>query len=157
MFRYLLFLLMLVAPMVSAAETFQTYVNPRFNYSIDYPPKLLLPKGEAPNGDGQIFASADLQAQMIINGTHNVLEQSIQDLFKKESQDASSQQITKKVTYKRQKDNWFVVSGYIGPKIFYQKTFLSNDMFKTFYIEYPVSQRSIYDPILSRLGSSFKG
>ena len=60
-------------------------------------------------------------------------------------------------TYKRQKDNWFVVSGYIGPKIFYQKTFLSNDMFKTFYIEYPESQRSIYDPILSRLGSSFKG
>ena len=30
-------------------------------------------------------------------------------------------------------------------------------MFKTFYIEYPESQRSIYDPILSRLGSSFKG
>lgn len=157
MFRYLLFLLMLACSIVVAAETFQTYVNPRFNYSIDYPAKLLLPKGEAPNGDGQIFASADLQAQMIIYGTHNVLEQTIQDLFKKESQDASSQQITKKVTYKRQKDNWFVVSGYIGPKIFYQKTFLSNDMFKTFYIEYPVSQRSIYDPILSRLGSSFKG
>ena len=92
-------MLILAAPMVSAAETFQTYANPRFNYSIDYPPKLLLPKGEAPNGDGQIFASADLQAQMIIYGTHNVLEQTIQDLFKKESQDASSQQITKKVTY----------------------------------------------------------
>lgn len=157
MFRYLLYLLMLAAPMVSAAETFQTYANPRFNYSIDYPPKLLLPKGDAPNGDGRIFASADLQAQMIIYGTHNVLEQTIQDLFKKESQDASSQQITKKVTYKRQKDNWFVVSGYIGPKIFYQKTFLSNDMFKTFYIEYPQNQRQRYDPILSRLGSSFKG
>lgn len=30
-------------------------------------------------------------------------------------------------------------------------------MFKTFYIEYPQNQRQRYDPILSRLGSSFKG
>ena len=101
--------------MVSAAETFQTYANPRFNYSIDYPPKLLLPKGEAPNGDGQIFASSDQEARMIIYGTHNVLEQSIKDLFQQEAQDAASARITKTVTYKRQKANWFVVSGYIGP------------------------------------------
>jgi len=30
-------------------------------------------------------------------------------------------------------------------------------MFKSFYIEYPQNQRHLYDPILGRLGSSFKG
>lgn len=157
MIPYLLFFLLLLPQTLTAENSYQTYSNARFNYSIDYPANLLIPQGEAPNGDGQIFASRDQEARMIIYGTHNVLEQTIQDLFKKESQDASSRQITKKVTYKRQKDNWFVVSGYIGPKIFYQKTFLSNDMFKSFYIEYPQNQRHLYDPILSRLGSSFKG
>ncbi len=157
MIRYLLLSLLLLSQTLPAVETFKTYSNSRFNYSIDYPADLLIPQGEAPNGDGQIFASSDQEARMIIYGTHNVLEQTIQDLFQQESQDASSPKITKKVTYKRQKDNWFVVSGYIGPKIFYQKTFLSNDMFKTFYIEYPQNQRHRYDPILSRLGSSFKG
>ncbi len=157
MIPYLLFFLLLLPQTLTAENNYQTYSNARFNYSIDYPANLLIPQGEAPNGDGQIFASRDQEARMIIYGTHNVLEQTIQDLFKKESQDASSKQITKNVTYKRQKDNWFVVSGYIGPKIFYQKTFLSNDMFKSFYIEYPQNQRHLYDPILSRLGSSFKG
>ncbi|MGB4333662.1 MAG: caspase family protein [Chromatiaceae bacterium] len=142
---------------LSAVDTFQTYSNSRFDYSIDYPADLLSPQGEAPNGDGHIFASSDQEARMIIYGTHNVLDQTIKDLFQQESKDASSHKIIKKVTYKRQKNNWFVISGYIGPKIFYQKTFLSKDMFKTFYIEYPQNQRQRYDPILSRLGSSFKG
>lgn len=157
MIRLLPLIFLFLTQAISAEEPFRTYTNSRFNYSIDYPPNILIPKGEAPNGDGQIFESPDGQARMIIYGTHNVLEQSIQDVYRKESQDASTPQITKQVTYKRQKDNWFVVSGYIGPKIFYQKTFLSNDMFKSFYIEYPVSQRHLYDPILSRLGRSFKG
>lgn len=157
MIRYLLLSLLVFSSTLAAVETFQTYHNSRFDYSIDYPENLLIPQGEAPNGDGQIFASADNEARMIIYGTHNVLEQSIQDLFQQESRNAASARITKQVTYKRQKANWFVVSGYIGPKIFYQKTFLSNDMFKTFYIEYPQNQRQRYDPILRRLGSSFKG
>jgi hypothetical protein len=146
-----------VTQILFAAETFQTYSNSRFNYSIEYPSRLLIPRGESPQGDGQLFASEDLQAQMIIYDTLNVLEQSIKDLYKQEARDVVTPKITKRVTYKRQKDNWFVISGYIGPKIFYQKTILSNDMFKTFYIEYPENQRHRYDPILIRLGNSFKG
>lgn len=154
---YLPLLLLFVSQILFAAETFQTYSNPRFNDSIEYPSSLLSPRGDSPPGDGHLFASEDLQAQMIIYGTLNVLEQTIRDLFKQEARDVVTPKITKRVTYKRQKDNWFVISGYIGPKIFYQKTILSNDMFKTFYIEYAENQRQRYDPILSRLGNSFKG
>jgi hypothetical protein len=154
---YLPLLLLFMSQILFAAETFQTYSNPRFNDSIEYPSRLLIPRGDSPPGDGQLFASEDLQAQMIIYGTLNVLEQTIKDLFKQEARDAVTPKSTKRVTYKRQKDNWFVISGYIGPKIFYQKTILSNDMFETFYIEYAENQRQRYDPILSRLGNSFKG
>ncbi|MGB4336313.1 MAG: hypothetical protein WBJ41_15850 [Chromatiaceae bacterium] len=155
--RYFLLALFLLAPLAPAAENFQTYHNPRFDYAIEYPANLLIPQGEADNGDGQVFVSPDQQARFKIYGTHNVLEESIKDLFHKESQDVATGKITKKVTYKRQKNNWFVISGYIGNKIFYQKTLLSNDQFKTFYMEYPETQRHLYDHILGRMASSFKG
>src|SRR5437868_6035966 len=32
---------------------YQTYTNARFKYSISYPSNLLIPQGEAENGDGQ--------------------------------------------------------------------------------------------------------
>lgn len=155
--RYFLLALLLLPSFAPAADTFQTYRNSRFDYSIDYPANLLMPQGEADNGDGQVFVSADQQARFKIYGTHNVLEESLKDLFHKESQDVVTGRITKKVTYKRQKDNWFVISGYIGDKIFYQKTVLANDQFKTFYMEYPETQRHLYDHILGRMASSFKG
>ena len=82
-FRILPFILLFMVQPLSAVEPFSIYANSRFNYSIEYPANLLIPRGVAPNGDGQIFASADGQAQMIIYGTHNVFEQSLQDLFQK--------------------------------------------------------------------------
>ena len=51
-FRMLPLILLLMVQSVSAAEPFSTYTNSRFNYSIEYPANLLIPRGEAPNGDG---------------------------------------------------------------------------------------------------------
>lgn len=157
MLRYLLCGILLLAQGLLAEEAFKTYTNDRFGYTIEYPARLLIPQGGSEKGDSQLFVSADGQARLITYISNNSQRQSIKDIFQKESRDASSAKITKKVTYKIQKDNWFVVSGYIGSKIFYQKTFLTKELFKTFYIEYPQNQRHIYDPIMSRLGRSFRG
>jgi hypothetical protein len=51
--RYFLLALLLLAPFAPAAETFQTYHNSSFDYAIEYPANLLIPQGEADNGDGQ--------------------------------------------------------------------------------------------------------
>ena len=77
MIRYLLLSLLILSSPLAAVETFQTYHNSRFDYSIDYPANLLFPQGEAPNGDGQIFASADNEARMIKSFTqtnHNLVK-----------------------------------------------------------------------------------
>jgi hypothetical protein len=42
-------------------------------------------------------------------------------------------------------------------KIFYQKTLLRGDAFKTFIIEYPESDRAKFDSITSRIARSFAG
>ena len=46
-------------------NNYKTYANARFKYSISYPADLLIPQGEAENGDGQAAttfapASADV-------------------------------------------------------------------------------------------------
>lgn len=128
---------------------YRTYTNARYNYSISYPSNLLVPQGEADNGDGQAFLSKDGSAEMRVYGS--------QDLGGGLRQSFLEAQAGKEVSYKTMKGNWFVVSGRSGGKIFYQKTMLKGGALKTFTIEYDESQRSTYDAATARIARSFVG
>lgn len=128
---------------------YKTYSNARYNYSISYPSNLLVPQGEADNGDGQAFRSKDSAAEMRVYGSQN-LGGGLAAAY-------NEAQAGKNVTYKTMKGNWFVVSGRDGDRIFYQKTMLSNDELKTFIIEYDAAQKSIYDAVTTRVARSFAG
>ncbi len=128
---------------------YRTYTNARYNYSISYPSNLLIPQGEADNGDGQAFRSKDGAAEMRVYGSQN-LGGGLEEAY-------AEAQAGKTVSYKIIKGNWFVVSGYNGGKIFYQKTMLKGDVLKTFSIEYDESQKSIYDKVTTRIARSFTG
>jgi hypothetical protein len=128
---------------------YRTYTNARYGYSIAYPAHLLTPQGEADNGDGQIFRSRDGQAEMRVYGS--------QDLGGGLAAAYAEAQDGKNVVYKTMKRNWFVVSGYNGEKIFYQKTMIRGGELKTFTIEYDESQKSTYDAVTARIARSFTG
>jgi hypothetical protein len=128
---------------------YKTYTNARYGYSIAYPANLLIPQGEADNGDGQIFRSRDGAAEMRAYGS--------QDLGGGLEAAYSEAQEGKTVVYKTMKHNWFVVSGYTGGRIFYQKTMLRGGELKTFTIEYDESQKSVYDAVTARVSRSFTG
>jgi hypothetical protein len=135
---------------------YRTYTNARFAYSISYPMKLLIAQPEAFNGDGRRFVSTDGKALLIVYGSHNALNEKLPDKFAEEA-NTTAEHPNRKVTYKVLRADWFVVSGVEGGKIFYQKTFLRGDIFKTFRIEYEEAQKAIYDPVTLRLQKSFKG
>jgi hypothetical protein len=132
--------------------TYRTYTNARYGYSIAYPVGLLVPQGEADNGDGQKFLSKDGRAMMLVFGS-NRLERSLEDEYRS----AQAGEGNRNVTYKVLKKDMFVVSGTENGKIFYQKTLLRGDVFKTFIIEYDESQRTTFDSITSRVARSFVG
>ncbi len=157
--RYLFLFLSLVlfARTVLADDIYYTYHNPRFGYSIAYPKDILYPQGESDNGDGQKFLSKDAGASLIVYGSNNVLNQSLQDLYREESRGGTDENPAKVVTYQVLKTNWFVVSGYISSKVFYQKTILNKNQFKSFYFEYPESKKKFYDLITRHIAGSFKG
>jgi len=140
------------------AETlYKTYSNKRFEYSISYPKDILYPQGEAANGDGQKFLSKEGDASLLVYGSHNFNDQTLEQRYQEESRGTTAENQTKLVTYRVLKENWFVISGYVLGKIFYQKTILNNNQFKTFYLEYPETKKKLYDPIVKQLSTSFKG
>lgn len=134
---------------ITQRVTYRTYSNARYGFSIAYPVGLLIPQGEPDNGDGQKFVSRDGRASLTAFGSHR-LDRSLQDEFQ-------SAQENRSVTYKVLKRNMFVVSGTENGKIFYRKTLLRGDVFKTFIIEYDEQERARFDAITTRVASSFVG
>jgi hypothetical protein len=128
---------------------YRTYSNARYAFSIAYPVGVLIPQGEPDNGDGQTFVSRNGRATMWAYGA-NSLDKSLQEEFQSAQENIA-------VTYKVLQGNWFVVSGTKNGKIFYRKTLMRNEVFKTFIIEYEEPERATYDPITARIARSFAG
>jgi len=135
---------------VFAQGGYKTYSNARFGYSVSYPADILIPQGESDNSDGQIFRSKDNHAEMRVFGRYNVQNETLRSAFQ-------AAQEGKSVTYKVLRGNFYVVSGHEGGKIFYEKTMLKGDTFKTFMIEYDERDASTYDAITARVARSFVG
>jgi hypothetical protein len=135
---------------------YRTYHNSRFDYSISYPADLLIPQGESVNGDGQRFLSKDRRTELLVYGSHNSLNQMLNEVFTQESE-RSSDHPNRVVTYKVLRGDWFVVSGTENGRIFYQKTMLRESIFKTFRIEYDESQKQTFDSVTAFIARSFKG
>ncbi len=137
--------------------TYKRYYNDRFNYSVAYPVGLLIPQGEAQNGDGQKFISKDKSIVMAVYGSHNVFNKKLEEVYRTESRNTTTENPTRVVTYKTRGDDWFVVSGYEDGKVFYNKTILRNGDFKVLDIRYNKSLKSKFDPIVAEISKSFRG
>ena len=144
-----------VADASNSVEKYSTYSNSRFSYSVSYPAALLIPQGEAANGDGQKFLSRDGRAEMIVYGSNNALDQSLRNLYNEQLRGGNRPK--KAVTYKVLRDNWFVISGYEGDRVFYQKTIFRGGVFKTFRIEYDKSLADIFAKVTKSVAASFRG
>jgi len=142
-------------PQASTVE-YQPYQNDRFNYSVQYPGNLLTPQKEPTNGDGQTFQSPEGKIVMQVYGRHNVLSKSLAERYQQVLQNRSDAGPNATITGQSISDNCFVVSGYRGNWVFYQKTFLENDSFKTLEFSYPRSFQSQFDPIVTEVTHSFQ-
>ena len=153
-FAITLFVLAAAQPTALSApgHRYKTYANARFDYSISYPADLLIPQGEADNGDGQAFRSHDSRAEMRVWGQNNFNNETLRDSFTKTLNEWGAG-----LRYKVIKNDWFVVSALVNGRVHYQKTFSHRGVFKTFLIEYDATGRATYDPIAARVSKSFVG
>jgi hypothetical protein len=62
------------------------------------------------------------------------------------------------ITYERSKENWFVLSGHDGDRIYYQRTAIDGPSSETstLFIDIPAEQKSFYQDIIARMSWSFR-
>jgi hypothetical protein len=145
----------LLAPTAaSAADAWQTYINGRFAFSVCYPGNLLLPQGEADNGDGATFKALD-GAELRAFGANNALDKSLADEAAEQARAYTGRR--GKITYRAAKGDWAVISGNDGGgSLFYTKTFTRGDQFVGFQLKYPKGKATRYAPVVERIAGCFK-
>ncbi|MEA2048472.1 MAG: hypothetical protein U9O64_08525 [Campylobacterota bacterium] len=127
---------------------YKKYCNARFSFCVSYP--VTFGMGPSPdNNDGREFYDRD-GFSMSASGMNNVLENSLRDEIK------SQKKMFDTVTYRKIKNNWFVLSGYSGKNILYIKTYMVYDTIYHLYIRYPASLKNKYNKIVSTIAKSFK-
>ena len=133
----------------------ESYYNSRFEFCVEYPANFLNPKGESQNRDGNTFTNANGSSEMRASGTYNALDETVEEAFARATEGGKYYEDERKITYKRQKDNWFVISGNYYESIFYVKTTFVGDTFYTLYFEYHPSEKAIFDKVIERNTKSF--
>lgn len=129
-----------------AQQPYQTYINNRFVFSVDYPADLFMLDIAPQNGDGQHFynehASLNVWAKLLIEDLESSLQSALFGL--------------KEVTYQEQKEDYFVVSGFNETgNIAYQKTQYWNGVLYTFALEYDPDYAYRYNKVTERVAASF--
>ena len=128
---------------------YDSYQNERFGYSISYP-KLLIPQGEADNGDGQVFKNQD--AELRVFGSHLLLHETLRRGY-----NVILREKGKRITYKAITKSFFAISGIENGQVFYQKTVINaSGSFITIQFRYNTSKRSIYDKATAKIVKSLE-
>lgn len=157
-----MFVLLLCGGTYAQQNEYKDYCNTRFSFCISYP-KNLKGQGEAGNGDGQIFQSADgkvvLRAFGRLKADPADYDDGINASFKLETTDV-------KVVYKVIKPTWFIFSGTDKDgNTVYQKTilkkiqYLGDDgedtwVYQTIMIAYPPALQHQYKDYCTYISKS---
>lgn len=141
------------ASSVQAADSYRFYTNARFGYRVQYPSNLVAPLPESTNRDGRKFRSRDGKIVLTTYGSNNVSGRTLRTELARSVRDWRAD--GGRVTLQRATSRWFVVSGFVGNDIFYEKTVLHQGAFCTLIWEYPRSMRARLDAPVTRAFGSF--
>jgi hypothetical protein len=110
-------------------------------------------------GDGKpafhYFVSPNSQAKLIV-GAWNNREGRTPDQFKRwVMANAGGYD---ELTYRPRGRSWFVLSGYRGDDIYYEKVMFScaGQVINVMAITYPTGERDLYDPVVERMEDNFR-
>lgn len=147
--------LTLCGPVMSFADVdqnWQIYENSIAGWQIEFPAGLLEPMPESDSRISRGFSSADGAVTLIVGRSLNLYDDL--DSFRN---DQLTQARNAGVTYKPKGDGWFVLSGYRGTNIYYEKYVFSDDLMlvQEFVIEYDQAQKSVYNVVAARMSKSF--
>jgi hypothetical protein len=144
-------LALLLLPAPALAQDWEQYANARFGFAIDVPPGFV-GKGEADNGDGQVFTSAD--GSLILRAYGGFATDGFAPTLRAGLGYAREAGWT--LTYTRVTDTWAVYSGTRDDRILYARAIpvCGGAAFASYELDYPVADKDAMDPVIGRLNDA---
>lgn len=151
--RTLLLLALLLNPAIGGEWT--NYANARFGYSLGVPPGFQ-GLGEAENGDGQVFVSADGRKTLTVWGAHLMAGEFEQEAAQRRQWDADGGWT---ITYAAETPNWASYSGTRGGLALYTRLVptCSGEAIAGFSLEYGQADLTAMNPVIERLVQDLRG
>lgn len=162
----LLAVILLILPGLSAAvavpkhrpasdERWITYKNERFGYSLFYPSALFQDEAPPENGGGQSFVSQDGRAKIVVYGTFNTENFTPREYRKVILEEFGGYD---QMDYSPTSRTWFVLSGFRGDNIYYQKVMFScaGKVINVLSITFPTEEKSFYEGMIETIEDRFR-
>lgn len=143
------------APLAAAVASWSSQQDPDLGFVYSYPSDLF---GRI-EGDGKpsfhYFASEGSEAKFLVGGWNNTAGQSPESFKRWVMENVGGYN---ELTYRPRGRSWFVLSGYRGDAIYYEKVMFScgGQLVNVFAITYPANERDIYDPVVEQMENAFK-
>ena len=138
-----------------ADEAWTTYKNDRFGYSLYYPSALFEAEAPPENGSGLTFVSGDGQAKIVVFGVQNA-----ERLTTKEYRRVLIEEFGgyDKLDYQPIGKTWFVLSGFRGENIYYQKVMFScsAQIINVLSITFPTAEKGRYERLIEIIEDKFR-
>ncbi len=128
-----------------------SYLNDHHGFVLDYPDNLFHRDAGLDPRHGQAFSTDDGTADLLAYASPGG-EEALRQQYESELA-----QPGQRVTYQVLRPDWFVVSGYEGPYIFYRRTFRRGDGLRTFRLRHLAEDQPYFDAVTERLSHSFEG
>lgn len=138
------------APPATAAPvpmTYTAFTDDAGGYRAVYPSTF---RGQAtPNHIGQRFVSPDGRAEIVTVAVPAPV--GLEQAYASAASGAN-----REVSYQARGEHWYVVSGYEGDTLFYEKVIAGNGQFKSLRVTVPREERDRYDGVIEQISHGFK-
>ena len=140
---------------LQASERWAEQRDPQFGFSYSFPQSLFgSVEGDRKPGF-HYFVANDVDAKFLV-GAWDKQDDATPEHFKHWM--IANAGGYEEITYQPGGRSWFVLSGYRGDQIYYEKVMFScgGRIVNILAIAYPTSERSQFDPVVERMEDSFK-
>jgi hypothetical protein len=136
-------------------QAWASYKNPRFGYTLSYPSGVFTPQPPAANGDGQSFLSTDGRAKLVVYGaqnSENFTPSKYRETILREFGGYDQ------MDYSPTGKTWFVLSGFRGENIYYQKVMFScgGGVINVLSVTFPRAEKKFYEGLVETMEDNFK-
>jgi hypothetical protein len=156
--RYVFILAVVSAIGTASLEARERWTDQRdaqFGFSYSFPESLF----SSAEGDGKpgfhYFAAKPVNAKFFVGAWDNRDDATPEHFKRWMITNAGGYE---EVTYQPRGRSWFVLSGYRGEQIYYEKVMFScgGHIVNILAIAYPTAERALFDPIVERMEDTFK-